>query len=113
MDQWLGKLHVKLEKKLHQTYHNKRPSNSYERLTTYLTLLNLRKIDNIFDSLKLRGNSFNRRQIRTKKEFLKTSVLLKGTSSVKWSTFLSASGCHYLYWPQFRRTCVWAYSQCQ
>lgn len=39
-----------------------------------------RKIDKVFDSLILRGSSFDRRQIRTKKEFLKTSVLLKGTT---------------------------------
>ena len=31
----------------------------------------------------LRGSSLHRQQIRTKEEFLKTSVLLKGTSSVK------------------------------
>lgn len=49
-----------------------------------------RKIDKVFDSLILRGGSFHRRQIRTKKEFLKMSVLLKETSSVKWSTFHAA-----------------------
>ena len=45
---------VKLEKNLHKTSYNKRRKF-------------LRKIDKVFDSLIIRGNSFNRRQIRKKK----------------------------------------------
>ena len=43
------------------------------------------------DSLILRGKSLYKRQIRIRKKFLKVSVLLKGTTSVRMSTFLSGS----------------------
>ena len=43
------------------------------------------------DSLILRGKSFYKRQIRIREKFLKVSVLLKGTTSLRMSTFLNGS----------------------